>query len=229
MEDEANRKRESGTAQGPGPDPKKPKLDQPTESTASTSGETNKAKMPVKTAKGLSTKKPIFEKHVKQASSNILATINPSVPLTKQQKLEKMAEIEKAGKPEILKGASPEEERFLRQVFKNTASEWPAGYEDGLLLVNAPPTIQDTVPDPEDPTKSKIVNVFGPVPKLDPDYLVPGLAGYSAAKVYTNQPMTTWDHQFVFWMQVHNLSCETERLRIENSQQTYILIQIHCL
>ncbi len=162
-------------------------------------------KKPVKTAKGLSTKKPIYEKHVKQASSNVLASINPSVPLTKQQKLEKMSEIEQAGKPEVLKVATPEEERFLRQVFQKTASEWPAGYEDGLLLVNAPPTIQDTVPDPDDPSKTKIVNTFGPVPKLDPDYLVPGLAGYSASKVYTNQPMTTWDHQFVFWMQVQIL------------------------
>jgi hypothetical protein len=150
----------------------------------------------------LSTKKPVFEKHVKQASSNVLATINPSVPLTKQQKLEKMAEIEKAGTSEILKAASPEEERFLRQVFKNTASEWPAGYEDGLLLVFAPPTIQDTIPDPDHPTKTKVVNTFGPVPKLDPDYLVPGLAGYSAAKFHTGQAMTMWDHHFVFWMQV---------------------------
>ncbi len=115
-----------------------------------------------------------------------------------EEKRQKLAEIKRVGTTVQVTQASPEEARFLPRVFQTTLKEWAAGYEDGLLLINPPPTIE--VPSAEDPTKTE--RKFGPVPKIDPDFLITALNGYSAAKLHSNQTMTTWDHHFRNWMQV---------------------------
>ncbi len=149
----------------------------------------------------LSTQKAPVEKHIRQAASSVLASINPSVPLSLREKREKLAEIKKVGAAEPVKTATPEEERFLNLVFQTTRKDWPAGYEDGLLLLNQPPTIEINVTSHEDTTKTVVQRLFGPVPKLDPDFLIPALNGYTAAKAHTGQVMTTYDHHFRNWMQ----------------------------
>jgi hypothetical protein len=53
----------------------------------------------------------------------------------------------------------------------------------------------------EDTTKTTTVRTCGPVPKLNPDFLVPALKGYSAAKLHTGQVMTKFNHHFHTWMQ----------------------------
>jgi hypothetical protein len=160
-----------------------------------------KPKVTSTSAKGLSTQKAVIEKHIRQAASSVLATINPSVPLSLKEKREKLAELKKVGAAEPVKTASPEEQKFLSHVFQSSRKEWPAGYEDGLILLNPPPTIEMTVPSTEDTTKTTTVRTCGPVPKLDPDFLVPALNGYSAAKLHTGQVMTKFDHHFRTWMQ----------------------------
>ncbi len=166
---------------------------------SNTDQEVAKAAKKASTSKGLSTQKPQVEKHIRQAASSVLASINPSVPMSLQEKREKLAEIKKVGMSTQTVQASPEEERFLLRVFQTTLKEWATGYEEGLLLLNQPPTIEK--PSIDDPTK--LERKFGPVPKLDPDFLLPALAGYSAAKMHTGQIMTTWDHHFRAWMQVN--------------------------
>jgi hypothetical protein len=52
---------------------------------------------PQSTSKGLSTQKVQIEKHIRQATSSVLATVNPSVPLTLEEKREKLAELKKVG------------------------------------------------------------------------------------------------------------------------------------
>jgi hypothetical protein len=167
---------------------------------ASSSGNegANKTVKKVPVTKGLSTQKPQVEKHIRQAASSLLATINPSVPMSLEEKRAKLQEIKQVGMTTQTVQASPEQGRFLLRVFQSTLKEWSTGYEDLLLLINPPPTIEK--PSEDDPTK--LERKFGPVPKLDPDFLLPALAGYSAAKMHTNQVMTTWDHHFRAWMQV---------------------------
>jgi hypothetical protein len=193
-------------AKPPQPVAKKPKLVETEEAPPATpdpkpssSGE-GVPKPPTKpsTIKGLSTQKPQIEKHIRQAASTVLASINPGVQLSLEEKRQKLAEIKTVGMTTTVMAATPEQEKFLLHVFKDTLKEWPAGYEDILLLTNPPPTIEK--PSAEDP--SKMERKFGPVPKIDPDFLVPALAGYSAAKLHSNQNMTTWDHHFRSWMQV---------------------------
>ncbi len=167
-----------------------------------TEEDSKKKPKPLSTSKGLSTQKTVIEKHIRQAASSVLATINPSVPLSLEEKRAKLAELKKVGAAEPVKEASPEEVRFLTHVFQNTRKDWPAGLEDMLLLLHVPPTIEESVASDEDPSKTVKVRTFGPVPKLDPDFLVPALNGYSAIKASTNQVMTTFDHHFRAWMQV---------------------------
>lgn len=167
--------------------------------------ETKKPKLPIKTStssKGLSTQKAQIDKHIRQAASSVLATINPGVSLSLEEKREKLAELKKVGVAEPIKEASPEEIRFLPQIFQHSRKEWPAGLEDLLLLLNQPPTIEDEVASTDDPSKTTKVRTFGPAPKLDPDFLVPALNGYSAVKANTGQVMTKFDHHFRNWMQV---------------------------
>jgi hypothetical protein len=152
-------------------------------------------------SKGLSTMKPQVEKHIRQAASSVLATINPGISLSLEEKRAKLAEIKQVGMNTQTVVATPEQERFLLRVFKTTLKEWSTGYEDLLLLINPPPTIEK--PSEDDPAKME--TKFGPVPKLDPDFLLPALANYSAAKMHTGQVMTTWDHHFRAWMQVQIL------------------------
>jgi hypothetical protein len=205
-EAQTKKSRKRTSAAPPEPGPKKPKTtgtdDAPSTATDPTPAtNADSASKPVtKTpgAKGLSTQKPQVEKHIRQAASTVLASINPSVPLSLEEKRQKLAEIKKVGMTTTVTAATPEQERFLLHVFKDTLKEWPAGYEDILLLTNPSPTIEK--PSTDDP--SKMERKFGPVPKFDPDFLVPALAGYSAAKLHSNQHMTTWDHHFRSWMQV---------------------------
>ncbi len=157
---------------------------------------------PQSTSRGLSTQRANIDKHIRQAASSVLATVNPSMPLSLEEKREKLAELKKVGAAEPVKEASPEEVRFLTQIFQNSRKEWPAGLEDMLLLLHQPPTIEESVPSPDDPSKTIKTRIFGPVPKLDPEFLVPALNGYSAVKANTNQVMTTFDHHFRTWMQV---------------------------
>jgi hypothetical protein len=123
--------------------------------------------------------------------------------LSLEEKRQKLAEVKRVGTTVSVVQASPEAARFLPRIFESTLKEWGAGYEDSLLLINPPPTIE--VPSTEDPTKME--RKFGPVPKIDPDFLIPALNGYSAAKLHTNQTMTTWDHHFRNWMQVKMNTC----------------------
>ncbi len=204
-------KRKAESAASPPTKPKKQTL--PAETTTKTvdeqepkakevADEANKPKVPSTSSKGLSTQKAQIDKHIRQAASSVLATINPSVPLSLEEKREKLAELKKVGVAEPVKVASPEEIRFLPKVFQNTRKEWPAGLEDLLLLLNQPPTIEETVVSADDPSKTTKVRTFGPAPKLDPNFLVPALNGYSAVKANTGQVMTTFDHHFRSWMQV---------------------------
>jgi hypothetical protein len=153
---------------------------------------------------GLSTHKIPVDKHIRQATSSVLATFNPNATL--EEKRAKFAEIKMVGAIDNAKEASPEEARFLPLIFKQTLKEWPTGLEESLLLMNQPPPIVEEreVPKQGEPgkTEKKNVLVFGPVPKLDPDFLVPALNGYSANKMHTNQIMTVWDHHFRSYMQV---------------------------
>jgi hypothetical protein len=151
-----------------------------------------------KSTPGLSTFKPLVEKHVRQAATSLLATIDPNASLA--EKRAKLAELKLVGSTENVKKATPEEIRFLPTVFKRPLKEWQAGLEEGLLLLNQPPLITETV-EGEKPNETEKRVVFGPVPKLDPEFLVPALNGYSAIKMHTNQTMTTWDHHFRAHMQ----------------------------
>jgi hypothetical protein len=183
--------------------------DEPTAAPVTESNNEQQAAVPATTtqpkptaSKGLSTQKAPVEKHIRQAASSVLATINPSVPMTLKEKREKLAEIKKVGTVDPIKHASKEEERFLTHIFHKTLKEWSAGYEEGLLLLNPAPTIEAQRTTTDEQEKTQTVRLFGPVPKLDPDFLVPALIGYSANKMHTGQTMTNWDHNYRNWMQV---------------------------
>jgi hypothetical protein len=127
MKSDKNRRRKAETRNADEAGPSQAKKIKQAESAAQSSGtqsseqpltKDDHAKLPKKTtSKGLTTQKPQVEKHIRQAASSVLATINPSMPLSLEEKRAKLAEIKQVGMTTQAVTATPEQERFLLRVF----------------------------------------------------------------------------------------------------------------
>ena len=123
-----------------------------------------------------------YNKQRRQQVNLVLASLPAGASI--DERLSKFEEAEQAGtKP--LNDIPDVEKAYLNRTFLPMMEDWPELYAEANLQLNPPPT--NALP--------------RGVPRFDPLFLVPALAGYSPAKALAGQAMTSYDHNLVTWME----------------------------